>query len=142
MAAEEKSKKGGKAKKGAEKSKSIVKSIEVEPLKVLSEPAVEPSLPKKAPTAASVAPAKKPITKSSEPIANAPATVAPIVVAKPAAPKKSAPKKKEEVILTSEQIQLRAYFIAERRKNLGVAGDATGDWVQAEEELRAEAAGK
>jgi DUF2934 family protein len=39
---------------------------------------------------------------------------------------------------TVEQIQLRAYFIAERRKALGLHGDATSDWVQAERELREE----
>jgi hypothetical protein len=41
---------------------------------------------------------------------------------------------------TVEQIQLRAYFIAERRKALGLHGDATSDWVQAERELRGEKA--
>jgi hypothetical protein len=49
---------------------------------------------------------------------------------------KSAPKK------AGEQIQRRAYLIAERRKSLGVSGDETGDWAQAERELRAEATGK
>lgn len=34
-----------------------------------------------------------------------------------------------------EQIQLRAYFIAERRRRLGLPGDETADWVQAEREL-------
>jgi hypothetical protein len=37
---------------------------------------------------------------------------------------------------TVEQIQLRAYFIAERRRQLGLPGDETADWVQAEKELR------
>ncbi len=36
---------------------------------------------------------------------------------------------------TLEQLQLRAYFIAERRRELGLPGDATSDWVQAEREL-------
>ena len=35
-----------------------------------------------------------------------------------------------------EQIQLRAYFIGERRKSLGIQGDETSDWVQAERELK------
>jgi hypothetical protein len=39
---------------------------------------------------------------------------------------------------TAEQIQLRAYFISERRKSAGLPGDETGDWVQAREELRNE----
>jgi hypothetical protein len=37
-----------------------------------------------------------------------------------------------------EQVQLRAYFIGERRKNLGIPGSETSDWVQAELELKAE----
>ena len=37
-----------------------------------------------------------------------------------------------------EQIQLRAYFIAERRRQLGLPGDETADWVQAEKELSTE----
>ncbi len=56
--------------------------------------------------------------------------------------KKSAPKKTVDTTTTTEQIQIRAYFIGEHRKSLGVAGDETGDWVQAEHEIRAEAAAK
>jgi hypothetical protein len=41
-----------------------------------------------------------------------------------------------------EQVQLRAYFIGERRKSLGIPGDETSDWVQAELELKAELAPK
>jgi hypothetical protein len=37
-----------------------------------------------------------------------------------------------------EQVALRAYFIAERRRSLGIAGDETSDWVQAEQELSQE----
>ena len=51
---------------------------------------------------------------------------------------KRAPKMKGDAIATPEQIQLRAYFIAERRKNSGIAGDESEDWAQAERELRAE----
>jgi hypothetical protein len=39
-----------------------------------------------------------------------------------------------------EQVQLRAYFIGERRKSLGIPGNETSDWVQAEIELKAELA--
>jgi hypothetical protein len=56
--------------------------------------------------------------------------------------KKSAPKNKLDVTATPEQIQHRAYLIAERRKSLGISGDETGDWAQAERELRTEATGK
>ena len=45
---------------------------------------------------------------------------------------------KGDVIATPEQIQLRAYLIAERRKNSGIGGDQSEDWAQAERELRAE----
>jgi hypothetical protein len=38
-----------------------------------------------------------------------------------------------------EQIQLRAYFISERRMRLGNAGNSTSDWIQAERELKEEA---
>jgi hypothetical protein len=41
-----------------------------------------------------------------------------------------------------EQIQLRAYFIGERRKSLGILGDETSDWVDAERELSEELAAK
>ena len=44
--------------------------------------------------------------------------------------------------LSYEQIQLRAYFIGERRKSLGIRGDETSDWVQAERELKEELATK
>jgi hypothetical protein len=37
-----------------------------------------------------------------------------------------------------EQVAMRAYFIGERRRALGIAGDATSDWVQAEQELSKE----
>jgi hypothetical protein len=39
---------------------------------------------------------------------------------------------------TFEQIQLRAYFISEQRRNQGIAGDEHSDWVRAERELLAE----
>jgi hypothetical protein len=52
---------------------------------------------------------------------------------------KRTPKMEGDAIATSEQIQLRAYFIAERRKNSGIGGDESEDWAQAERELLAEA---
>ena len=48
-------------------------------------------------------------------------------------------KQKNKVIQASkEQVALRAYFIGERRRSLGIAGDETSDWVQAEQELSQE----
>jgi hypothetical protein len=39
---------------------------------------------------------------------------------------------------TFEQVQIRAYFISERRRSIGVAGDEHSDWIRAERELRDE----
>ena len=50
--------------------------------------------------------------------------------------------KQHAALLTIEQIQRRAYFIAERRKSLGHDGNETADWAQAEQELQVEATGK
>ena len=65
--------------------------------------------------------------------------------AKPKAKKaKEAPGKKpiKAVVISGEDIALRAYFIAERRSKMGWHGDSTGDWVEAERQLKAEAAKK
>ncbi|MBX9577139.1 MAG: DUF2934 domain-containing protein [Chthoniobacterales bacterium] len=47
-----------------------------------------------------------------------------------AAPKKVAP--------SQEEIALRAYFISERRQQLGWEGDPVSDWTDAEQQLIAE----
>ena len=38
--------------------------------------------------------------------------------------------------VTSEDIALKAYYLAERRRHLGLPGDPESDWLQAERELR------
>ena len=38
--------------------------------------------------------------------------------------------------VTMKDISLKAYYLAERRKNLGLPGDSESDWLQAERELR------
>jgi len=48
---------------------------------------------------------------------------------------------KSEVIgligsVTNEEIALKAYYLAERRRHLGLPGDSQSDWLQAERELR------
>jgi hypothetical protein len=48
---------------------------------------------------------------------------------------KSESQKNVSIQPTSEQVALRAYFIAERRRTLGIEGDETSDWVTAEREL-------
>lgn len=44
--------------------------------------------------------------------------------------------------ITPADIALRAYFIAEKRQKLGLPGNSTNDWVEAERQLTAEAAHK
>jgi DUF2934 family protein len=39
---------------------------------------------------------------------------------------------------TDEDIRLRAYFIAERRHRLALAGDADSDWLEAKRQLLSE----
>lgn len=48
---------------------------------------------------------------------------------------KSKSRKKALAQPSSEQVALRAYFIGERRRSLGIHGDETSDWVAAEREL-------
>jgi hypothetical protein len=69
---------------------------------------------------------------TSLPASGFPATPKPrraAVVRKQAAPEVSA-----------NEIALRAYYIAEHRRNLRLPGDEVGDWVEAERQLRKEAA--
>jgi hypothetical protein len=39
---------------------------------------------------------------------------------------------------TSEQIQMRAYFISERRRRFDLPGDANSDWLEAKRQLLSE----
>ncbi|HST30927.1 MAG TPA: hypothetical protein VLK27_08845 [Chthoniobacterales bacterium] len=39
---------------------------------------------------------------------------------------------------TDEQIQMRAYFISERRRRFDLAGDANSDWLEAKRQLLSE----
>ena len=80
-------------------------------------------------------------TKKTKALTTAGEAIPTVAETKQAAPTESAPanagKKKIEGP-TIEQIQLRAYFIGERRASLGIFGDSTSDWVQAESELKEE----
>jgi hypothetical protein len=61
-------------------------------------------------------------------------------VKKAAAPKSGkAVEPEPEIVISIEDISLRAYFIAERRQAMGWPGDSTSDWVEAERQLKAEA---
>lgn len=44
-----------------------------------------------------------------------------------------------EIVISNEDIALRAYYIAERRQKLGWPGDSDGDWHEARRQLVAEA---
>jgi hypothetical protein len=52
---------------------------------------------------------------------------------KPAATKKTAPAKTAGP--SDEQIRIRAYFIAEGRHRLAIAGDSAHDWIEAKRQL-------
>jgi hypothetical protein len=52
-----------------------------------------------------------------------------------ASPAKGKSKKTLRAQPSSEEVALRAYFIGERRRALGIQGDETSDWVAAEQEL-------
>ena len=88
--------------------------------------------------------AKKTETKTK---AAAPAKKA----AKPAAKKKPAAAKAKPVAkatkpaapaYTQDDVALRAYFIAEKRRTEGLPGDEHGDWVEAERQLAQESTKK
>ena len=66
--------------------------------------------------------------------------IEPLAISKPKLPKKPAKINRESFTITIEDISLRAYFIAERRKSHGLHGDETADWVEAERQLLIEAA--
>jgi hypothetical protein len=39
---------------------------------------------------------------------------------------------------SDDEIRMRAYFISERRKRLGLAGDSNSDWLEAKRQLFSE----
>ena len=84
------------------------------------------------PLAAAKKPAKPKAAKKAEPTAPRP-KVKSAAVTKPGSSK---------VKITAADVALRAYFIAEARYKQGIPGDATSDWVEAERQLKAEAAVK
>ena len=77
-------------------------------------------------TAATTAPKRRTVTK----LKAAARTTGAAPAAKPA-------KKKTEKAsaVGAEDIALRAYFIAEKREQLGLPGDSLGDWIEAERQL-------
>ena len=83
---------------------------------------------------------EKKIQKEGKTAAKSLAAAGKAAVAKPKPPKLA--KKKAAKVITTEDIALRAYFIAERRQANGGHGDEKGDWVEAERQLRTEAGKK
>ena len=91
--------------------------------------AAKPAKEKKVKAVAAVEPEPKPVAKP----AKAPKKA---VAAKAVKAPKPAP---VEIVLSTEEISLRAYYIAERRQAMGWPGDSSHDWIEAERQLKAEA---
>jgi len=90
-------------------------------------------------------PAPEPAVALAKPeAASPPATDGNGAPAKAAVNKKPTKKvaKKKPVTFSTEDIALRAYFIAEHRQRHGLAGDSHSDWIEAERQLKREAAKK
>jgi DUF2934 family protein len=128
MPSEEKPKKGTKEKRGSEKTKAAEIPVrtpgETEPVG-----SVKSADPLKTPPPVIVTTPESKPKKAAAPKSTS--VKAPAVKSQSAAGKRAGK-------VTLEQIQLRAYFIAERRKNQGIAGDEASDWIQAERELKIE----
>ena len=71
--------------------------------------------------------------KTKKVTAKAPATPKTSSAPAQAAPVEQAP------VIPREEIQLRAYFISERRETMGWPGNSSTDWIEAEAQLVAEA---
>lgn len=115
------------------------------------------------PAAAKLSTKPNGIAKKTKPVAPAPVLPPPPVAALPPPPEPIVPAKKAAAAVkpktelkpakvtkalkpksvqtfTADDINLRAYFIAEKRQAQGLPGDEHQDWVEAERQLRAEAA--
>jgi hypothetical protein len=108
----------------------------------------KPAAPSKAatkPVAKAKTVAEKPAVVASvaKPAVATPAVAKP-TVPKPAAAKAKAPAKStksaapKKPAYTLADVELRAYFIAEKRRSEGLPGDEHQDWIEAERQLAAE----
>jgi len=86
----------------------------------------------------SAAPKPKKTPAKRKPAAKTSLAAAP-KAAKTPAPRKP-PAAKAAAVISDADIALRAYFIAERRQNLGWEGGPEGDWLEARRQLEEEAA--
>ena len=111
-------------------------------------PKKKTSKPAPAATANAIVPAPVTAAEPAAPATNGAATTK--AKKKPAAPKAAAPKKTAKaaaptleaatitITFTTEDIALRAYYIAEDRQRQGIHGDSHSDWIEAERQLHAE----
>lgn len=107
-----------------------VKKTAAKPAKSTVKKAAAPTAKKKA----TAKPAAKPATKPAVSPARVSAANPGRVITRRTAGKKQIVGLVGSV--TNEEISLRAYYIAERRRNLGLPGDAQSDWLEAERQLR------
>jgi outer membrane biosynthesis protein TonB len=94
--------------------------------------------PTKTATSAKAATPAKPTAKPT--VKKQPAKAKP-AAAKPTKPKPKAPAKPVAAKapgFTQDDIALRAYYIGEKRRHLGLRGDESHDWIEAERQLLAE----
>jgi hypothetical protein len=100
----------------------------------------EPALPgngSAAPTNAASGP-----TATAKPVKSAKATARPKSAGKAPAPRKSRTagaarkiRKSGQVTISDDDIRLRAYFISEKRRQSGLPGDSSHDWLEAHRQL-------
>jgi len=96
--------------------------------------------------------AKPAVKKVVAPAKKAPVKAEPVQIAKPAKveTKPRATRKAtaapavenpidQTLVIPLAEIELRAYFISERRQTMGWLGDSSTDWIEAEAQLLAEA---
>lgn len=84
----------------------------------------------------------KPASKTAR---KKPSTMTRKTLSAPAKSRKTASAKKTtpaQTAISDEQIRVRAYFIAEKRAQQGLPADASSDWLEARQQLLAEAAGQ
>ena len=83
---------------------------------------------------------KKVETTSEKPVAVRKKRTVKATVSKPSVSASLNPKPASiEPVIAHEEISLRAYYIGERRQQLGWPGDSANDWLDAVAQLKAEA---
>jgi hypothetical protein len=84
--------------------------------------------------------AKTAVKETAKPKVAAETKVKKIATKSTTSPKVSTPAVAVEApSISREEIQLRAYFISERRQTMGWPGNSSTDWIEAESQLVAEA---